>query len=286
MAAFDHGIKMIAKTASRQLARLAGIEARRWQPLESTLQTTTEMLADRVFRAQQGQERFVVYFEFYSTWDRNAPWDMLAKSGLLSQREKLPTLCVAIVLRLQRFRSVGGQLRLEAAGGPTQQLWFKEVRVWEQQPASWWEDEPALMALYPLCQHGRQPRESITHAACVIESKVAAIGERGTFLTLLALFGKMGYPRLDVLGIIGRKKMKESKFYQEILEEGALATKRAYLLKAVRGRFGKGFEAEVANTINTMDDLPRLEQLFDAIVLEGISADVFRIRLSAVEGDN
>src|SRR3954454_12697868 len=98
MAEVDYGIKMIAATAGRQLARLAGVECRQWQPLESTLQITTELLADRVFRARQGRERFVVYFEFYTTWDRDAPWQMLAKSGILSHRERVPTLCIAVVL--------------------------------------------------------------------------------------------------------------------------------------------------------------------------------------------
>src|SRR5947209_7984482 len=112
MPEFDHGIKMIAETTGRQLARLAGVTCRRWQPLESTLQVTTELLADRVFRAQQGRKRFVVYFEFYTTWDADAPWQMLAKSGLLSERERLPTLCIAVVLRKAGFRSPGGQLRL------------------------------------------------------------------------------------------------------------------------------------------------------------------------------
>jgi hypothetical protein len=137
MAEFDHGIKIIAETTGRQLARLAGVECRRWEPLESTLQVTTEFLANRVFRAHRGRDRFVVYFEFYTTWDRDAPWQMLAKSGVLSQRERLPTLCVAVVLQRRGFRSAGGQLRLEVGGEPTQQLWFKEVCLWRLAPGPW-----------------------------------------------------------------------------------------------------------------------------------------------------
>src|SRR5262249_25092956 len=78
VAEFDHGIKIIASTTGRQLARVAGVPCQRLEPLESTLQATTEMLADRVFLARRGRERFVVYFEFYTYWDRNAPWDLLA----------------------------------------------------------------------------------------------------------------------------------------------------------------------------------------------------------------
>jgi hypothetical protein len=56
-------------------------------------------------KSRRGRERFIVYFEFYTYWDRDAPWDMLGKSGPLSQRTKLPTICMAFVL-LQRFASI------------------------------------------------------------------------------------------------------------------------------------------------------------------------------------
>ena len=169
MAEFDHGIKIIATTIGRELARVANVKCRQWGPLESTLQATTELLADRVFLAQQGRKRFVVYFEFYTTWEPNAPWDMLAKSGLLSQREHLPTLCIAVVFRRRGFRTQNGQLRLEASGGPTQQLWFREVCLWEVVPEDWWQNVPGLMVLYPLCRHRQSPREAIRHSATAIE---------------------------------------------------------------------------------------------------------------------
>src|SRR5205823_6533520 len=103
---------------------------------------------DRVFLARQGRRRFAVYFEFYTTWDPNAPWDMLAKSALISQREHLPTVSIAVVLQRPGFRSRGGQLRLEVSGRPTQHLWFHEVCLWKFTPEPWWEEEPGLMALY------------------------------------------------------------------------------------------------------------------------------------------
>src|SRR6266446_1899288 len=104
MAEFDHGVKQITDTTARELARVARLECDHLQPVESTLPTTTELLADRAFRARRGRERFVVYYEFYTRWHRNAPWDMLAKAGLLSQRERLPTVRLAFVLRPRGFR--------------------------------------------------------------------------------------------------------------------------------------------------------------------------------------
>jgi hypothetical protein len=114
MAEFDHGIKIIAGTTGRELARVGGVECRELEPLESTLQATTELLADRAFRARRGRERFIVYFEFYTVWDRNARWDMLAKSGLLSQREQLPTVVLQFVLLPRGYHSSRGNFRLTA----------------------------------------------------------------------------------------------------------------------------------------------------------------------------
>ncbi len=277
----DHGIKELADTSGRQLARLAGMNCGSWRPLESTLPATTELLADRVFQARQGRERFAVYFEFNTRWDRHAPWDILAKSGLVSRRVRLPTVCIAVVFRQRGFRSLEGSFRLQTAGGPTQQVWIRELCLWTVQPEPWWEDDPGLMALYPLCQHGRQPRDAIAFAAAAIERKVPLPGARDEALALLNIFGELAFLRLDVERVIGSVKMKESRMLRRIRQEEALQVKRTDLLKVVRRFHGEAFEAEVADTINHLDDLAELERLFDATLLEGISKDTFRMRLSA-----
>jgi hypothetical protein len=263
MAEFDHGIKMITDTTGQELARVAGVECRRLQPIESTLPRTTEMLADRAFQASRGRQRFVLYFEFYTRWDRNAPWDMLAKSGFLSQREHLPTVCLAFVFRRRGFHSAGGQLRLVAAGGPTQQLWFREVCFWQLEPQDWWERAPGLMALYPLCRHGRTPREAIRHAAEVIEQTVAEVGERNDQLALLSIFGALAYPRLDVEQIIGSDAMNESKMVRKWRREAEVERLQTDLLKVLRSRFGDEAVAELTSDVRALDDLELLERLFD-----------------------
>jgi hypothetical protein len=73
MAEFDHGIKRITDTTAKELAQIARLKCDRMQPLEGSLPATTELLADRAFLARRKRERFVVYYEFYTQWDRNAP---------------------------------------------------------------------------------------------------------------------------------------------------------------------------------------------------------------------
>jgi len=263
MAQPDHGIKEIADAAGRQLARLARLECSRWGPLESTLPATIELLADRAFLARQGRERFVVYFEFYSRWERQAPWYMLAKSGLLSKRVHLPTVCIAIVFKTPGYRPLKGTFRLSAAGGPTQQLWLREVCLWRTKPEPWWEEQPGLMALYPLCQHEKQPRAAIRHAAEAIERKVATAGPRDDALALLSIFGEQAYPRLDVERIIGSEKMKESKMLRRIRQEGELAAKRSAILRVLRARFRSEPAPNLGSVLDAVEQPGQLEPLLD-----------------------
>src|SRR5262245_49300668 len=64
---YDAGFKIVAHHAGRQLAELAGLHCQRWEPISEEVQAT-ERLADRVFRAVSGKERFVVYMEAYTRW--------------------------------------------------------------------------------------------------------------------------------------------------------------------------------------------------------------------------
>jgi hypothetical protein len=270
MAEFDHGVKQITDTKARELARVARVECGRLEPLESTLPATTELLADRAFRARNGREPFVLYFEFYTRWAKNAPWDMLGKSGLLSQREHLPTVSLAFVLQPRGCRSRGGQFRLEAAGGPTQQLRFREVCLWEVEPEPWWDAVPGLMALYPLCRHRRNPSEAVRHAAQAIEQTLSAPGDREDQLFLLSIFGALAYPRLDVERIIGSAAViGESRIVKRIRREGLLEARQADLLIVLAGRFGDDVAAQLAPLVNSVDDPQLLENLLKQVVAGG-----------------
>ncbi len=281
MAEFDHGVKMIAASTGRQLAQVAGVTCTRWRPLESTLQATTERLADRVFRGHQGREKFVVYFEFFTHWHKNACWSMLGKSGLLSEREQLPTVSIAVILLPRGYKPQQGQIRLEAAGGPTQQLWFHEVCLWTKKPESWWENEPGLMALYPLCQHGEQPRRAVQHASEVIERTITGDIERADALALLSIFGGLAYPRLDVNQIIGRTKMKESRLFREAREEGVVAATRMNTVNLLHARFGESAVAQLEAIVQTLDDTALLNRL---VILAGTCSglDEFRAGIPAM----
>lgn len=155
----DRGFKAMSRRAGRALARFADLRCDDWQPIVSEVQMA-ERFADRAFQARQGRERFVVHFEAYTRWDRHVPWNLLVKAAMLSERERLPTRTVVFILRPRDYRPLGGRFVLQVGGEETQTLRVHEVPLWEQVPQPWWEEVPALMPLYPLCRHGRPPREA------------------------------------------------------------------------------------------------------------------------------
>ncbi len=260
MADFDAGFKIVARTAGRALPRLAGITVDAWQGIGDTLQTT-ERLADRAFRAEGGGERFVVYMEAYTRWVESAVWSMLAKSGLLSERERLPTLSLLFTLMPQGYREQKGTFRLEAGGKPTQQLWFREIPLWQQEPEPWWEHWPGLMALYPLCRHGKTSAAAVTHAAAAIRHRELDSYKRADLLSVLGIFGKLKDRTLDVVSIIGREQMKESPLYQEIFGEGEQTRARRDIMEVLEVRFGAEAAKEFEEAINTVADLGHLGEL-------------------------
>ena len=256
MPAADAAFKIAARVSGRQMAEMAGEPCDWWAPAVSEVQTT-ERLADRVFQARRARQRFLVYMEAYTYWKASAPWSVLSKSGLLSERERLPTLSLVYILRPRGYRAQGGQFRLAVGEQATQQVWFREVCLWEHEPQPSWDQVPGLMALSPLCRQQRSPRDVLTQAAEAIGVQIPDSIQRADLLTTLAIFGKLAYPQMDVAGLIGREEMKESK----IIEEFQVETQREDILKVLDAKFGSSAAAEFAPILTTVTDSERLDRL-------------------------
>ncbi len=148
-------------------------------------------------------------------------------------------------------------------------------------PEDWWDDVPGLMALYPLCRHGRAPREAIRHAADAITRTVSVEPERLDRLFLLSIFAGLAYPRLDVERILGSDVMiRESKLVRKIRNEARLEQLHSDLLLVLRGQFGNAAAAELAASVNAVNDLDLLEQLLQQAI-NGVSLEAFRAALAS-----
>jgi hypothetical protein len=258
---YDHGFKIAAHSSGAGLSRLAGIVPDVWEPIGHTLQTT-ERRADRAFRATRGSEKFLVYFEAYTQWRESAPWSVLAKSGLLSERERLPTRSLIFVLLPVGYTSQKGTFKLKIQPeGKTQQVWFEEICLWKQKPEPWWEKHPGLMALFPLCDHGREPSAAVVHAAEAIRHQALDSVRRADLLTTLAIFGQLKNKGLDAFSIIGREEMRESPLMQQVAAEAMVESTREDVLEVLRLRFGEEAVTEFQEAINRLQHLDQLKAL-------------------------
>jgi predicted transposase YdaD len=138
---------------------------------------------------------------------------------------------------------------------------LKEICLWKVKPQPWWDDVPGLMALYPLCRHGRTPKQAVAHAAGAIAAATADTIVRADLLTTLAIFGKLAYKQLDVMGLIGREHMKESALYAEIGDEARVETAQAYVLAALEERFGPEAAATCRDAVQRVTKQDRLHRL-------------------------
>lgn len=182
------------------------------------------------------------------------------------------------VLHPRNYRPPGEEFRLGYGGKTTQWVEIQVVPLWEVEPDPSWEQSAALMALYPLCRHPEPPSEAIRHAAGVIRRKASGSADRADLLSILGLFGRLAYPDLNPVALIGREHMRESPLYQEIMDEGSILTARRYILTIVAGRFGKRAANSVELAVNAVEDLPRLDQLV-SVAVRCASIDAFREEL-------
>jgi hypothetical protein len=180
----------------------------------------------------------------------------------LSERERLPTSTLVFILLPQGYKPQNGHFCLEAEEGePTQQVWFREVRLWEEAPQPWWEEMPGIMSLFPLCDHRMESTSAIRYAANAIFDNESDSSKRADLLTILGVFGKLKNRALDVVNIIGREHMRESPLYQEIMLEGEQAEARRSVLQVLEDRFGSKAAMEFKETVNQIDDLEELREI-------------------------
>lgn len=234
MPVYDPGFKIAAHTSAPQLAEVAGLSCSHWRPIVSEVQVA-ERFADRAFRATHDGQRCVVYFEAYTRWPRDALWNVFAKAGLLSEREKLPTVAVLYILRPRGYKELSGEFQLCVGERPTQKLWYVPVPLWQQKPQDWWETSPGLMTLYPLTDHGQPAKQAVEHAAGAIRHIVPEPDLQANLLASLAFFGQLAYPEIDFVQLVGGSQMRQSRLYRQIVAEGH----RTSILEALDERFGK-----------------------------------------------
>ena len=94
-----------------------------------------------------------------------------------------------------------------------------------------------------------------------IKAVTANTIRRADLLTTLAIFGKLAYKQLDVMGLIGREHMKESALYAEIGDEARIETAQADVLAVLEERLGGQAAASCHDAVQRVTNQDKLRRL-------------------------
>ena len=126
--------------------------------------------------------------------------------------------------------------------------------------------------------------DGVKKRSCLIPLRilrqVADTVVRANLLTTLGFFGRLASPHMEAFALIGRENMRESPFYQDILDEGRAEGERTAILETLGLRFGRAAAAEFQEGLNAITDLGKLTELVrTAVKCRGIGG--FRRALRA-----
>lgn len=243
MGDYDRSSKWLIQHHGDALLHLAGIDAiSRWAPLQAEVVQPLQ-LPDGCLEVQLVGADAPIYLVLeLATYPERRVTEQLVRNALLVRldRGKLPELIV-FVLRPKGKVAVTGSFE-EASHlnltGLT--LRWKVVELWNLSAEVLLERrEPGLAPWATLAHYEGSPESLLKRCREIIDSE-ARPGERTNLLAVTQVLARLRYNDLDLLSILGgRRVMIESPLIQEIVEEAeARGEARGEIRGEVRGMAG------------------------------------------------
>lgn len=249
-------------------------------PIDSNLSTITAE-ADKVLRVE-GPEPWLAHFELQSSHEAHLPRRLLRYNALLDDRHDLPTRSILVLLREQADgNDLSGIYRRSLPGNPHHlEFHYQVVRVWQQPVELVLAGGLGTLPMAPVSQLADMEPEEVIHQMEERIDREPGV-DAGMFWTATGILMGLRYVREEVAWLLrGVRGMKESSFYQMILEEGeALGVAKGVAQGVAQGKIeGKIEEAKrillilgrdrwgepdpgVVEAIESLGDLGRVEVL-------------------------
>ncbi len=264
---FDATTKYLVETYPEDWLAMAGLPPDGpVQAIDANLSTITAE-ADKVLRVG-GPDPWLAHVEFQAGRESQLPRRLLRYNTLLDDRHDLPVRSIAVLLRpAADGPELSGTYRRSLPGsGPFLEFGYAVLRIWKQPVESVLAGGLGTLPLAPVSDLATMtPAEAIARIQGRIEAQPEPLPGRLWSATglLLGLY----HPKDVVLNLLqGVQGMRESSFYQAILEEGEAKGARAILLKAGMPKFGPPGPAE-ARAIEAIGSVEAIEGLFDRMPL-------------------
>ena len=256
--------------------------------IDANLSTITAE-ADKVLRVD-GPEPWLAHVELQTSHEASLPRRLLRYNTLLDDRHDLPTRSVVVLLRPQADGDdLSGIYRRSLPGGADYlEFRYDVIRAWLQPVESVLLGGLGTLPMAPVCElAGMEPAEVIRRMQERIDREPRE--DAGLFWSATGILMGLRYRREEIRELLrGVRGMKESSFYQMILEEGEVkgeargvakgkvAEARRILLILGRDRWGEP-DAVWVEMIESLDDLERVESLIKQLHRVSSWADLLAV---------
>ena len=266
---YDATLKAMLEASPAAWPRLAGFRAGRVELIDADVSTVTAA-TDKVLRLSGGLNA-IMHFEFQAGPDSGLARRTHGYNALLEDRHRQPVHSVVILLRPEAdLRSISGQYerRLPGAAEPYLIFRYQVIRVWQLPAEPLRAGGPGTLPLAPIAAVTETQLPGVIGR---MKEKLDAPRYRraaGELWTAVGVLMGLRYDRALIRQMLqGVRRMKESVFYQDLVEEGAakgrLEEARRMLLRLGERHFGQPVSTSIRSRVEAISDLEVLEGLAD-----------------------
>jgi len=228
---YDSAIKCISPELSADIATLVLGRKPDLKQISESL-PSGERLVDFLAK-MTGDEESILHVEFQTKYDSNMPVRMLAYHARIVERYGLPVYPVVVYLT-QTDRPIETTYSSHVGGKHIFTFNYDVIKVWELKSKAVFKDELAgLYALTPLMPDAdlSECREKLIWA---VEHNLISASS----YMCMATFARLKYSKEVVKNMIEDKLLKQSPFYEDMMEEGRGEGAEETVITALTARFG------------------------------------------------
>jgi predicted transposase YdaD len=266
---YDATTKFLVEGYPADWLALAGFGAiERVDVIDANLSTITAE-ADKVLRVA-GPEPWLAHVELQTSHEAHLPRRLLRYNTLLDDRHDLPAWSIVVLLREQADGDdLSGVYRRSIPGGHGfLEFRYQVIRVWDQAVESVLLGGLGTLPMAPVSNLSEmEPAEVIRRMQERIDPQPREAA--GMFWSATGILMGLRYRREEILELLrGVRGMKESSFYQMILDEGradgATREARRILIRQGERRYGPAGPETVA-AIERIAGVEAVEALIDRL---------------------
>jgi hypothetical protein len=269
---FDADLNHLTDAHPDQWARFLGdrlgIPPGPVEVLDTDLATTVQ--ADKLFRVG-GRVPAVIHVEFEVSGHFGRPADLVRYNVLAHHQARLPVHSVVVLLRPKADSSdLTGEFQLTGADGrPYLSFRYGVLRVWQESVDALLGAGLGLAPLVLLTdESARDPIGTVGRVQAELRRVELPANVEASLLNSLFLLGALRHERDQIRELFRRVAMsidlRESSYYQMILDEGRMVEAQNTLLRLAGKKFG-AVPAPVEAAVRGLTDRERIERMTDRI---------------------